>query len=189
MPATYASLSRANLYTYTDGMVICGPPQLDPNDSERETVTNPRLIIEVVYPEAEAYVRGDKFAFYREIESLEEYVIVSQRIPQIETFFRQSGSTWLFTPTTGLSAVAKLRSLDIQLPLAEVYAGIEFSAGAGAPIGDVTWVASRRVLCDNYVIWMSLLRNGRGSHGRSKRWITRCHRIEARERRHGWYPT
>lgn len=103
MPATYASLSRANLYTYTDGMVICGPPQLDPNDSERETVTNPRLIIEVVYPEAEAYVRGDKFAFYREIESLEEYVIVSQRIPQIETFFRQSGSTWLFTPTTGLS--------------------------------------------------------------------------------------
>jgi Uma2 family endonuclease len=119
-------IPRTVLYTYPDASVICGPPKFDPNDPTGETVTNPRLIVEVLSASTEAYDRGEKFDRYRLLDSLEEYVLVSQSAPRIETFLRQAEGTWLFTATSGLDSAAKLRSLEIELPLREVYAGIEW---------------------------------------------------------------
>ena len=117
---------HASLYTYTDACVICGQRQPDPNDPAAETMTNPRLIVEVLSPSTEAYDRGEKFDRYRKLDSLQEYVLVSQSTPRIETFLRQPEGNWLLTPVSGLEAIARLRSLEIELPLAEVYAGVEF---------------------------------------------------------------
>lgn len=132
-------IPRTVLYTYPDATVICGPRAVDPDDSTGETVTNPKLIIEVLSPSTEAYDRGEKFARYRLLDSLEEYVLVSLAIPRIETFYRPPPApavapnadpaperTWLISTTNGISAAAKLLSLGISLPLAEIYRGIAF---------------------------------------------------------------
>jgi Uma2 family endonuclease len=119
-------IPRTVLYTYPDVTVICGPHQFDPNDPTGETVINPKVIIEVLSPSTEGYDRGEKFDRYRQLDSLEEYVLVSQETPRIETFLRREGGTWLLTPTSRLGSGAKLRSLEIELPLREVYLGIEW---------------------------------------------------------------
>lgn len=113
-------------YAYPDASVVCGELQLDPLDPARTTAINPRVIVEVLSPSSEACDRGEKFRRYLELESLEEYVMVAQDEPRVEALFRQPDGTWLLTVTTGREAVARLRSLKIELPLAEVYAGVDF---------------------------------------------------------------
>lgn len=114
-------------YLYPDSSVICGPVEYDLQDASRQTVTNPRLIVEVLSPSTEAYDRGEKFTRYRGIASFQEYVLVSQHTPLVETFYRQPDGTWLVNFFSGLDAVARLRSLDIPLPLQEVYSGVAFA--------------------------------------------------------------
>lgn len=119
-------IPKTVLYTYPDASVICGPIELDPNDRWGETVTNPRLIVEVLSPSTEGYDRGEKFDRYRQLDSLQEYVLIMQVTPRIEVFVRQPEGAWLLLPSSGLTAVAKLRSIEIDLPLADVYDGIVF---------------------------------------------------------------
>jgi Uma2 family endonuclease len=119
-------ISRERRFVYPDVSVICGPPQFDLRDPSRQTVINPRLVIEVLSPSTEAYDRGTKFDRYRELESFEEYVLVAQDHPSVQTFFKQPDGTWLLTPYAGMEAIAKLRSLGVELTLTDVYAGVEF---------------------------------------------------------------
>ncbi len=123
---TRVRIARKALYCYPDITVICGPPQFDPLDTGRKTVTNPRLVIEVLSPTTEAYDRGDKFTRYREIESFQEYILVSADRAMVEGYFRQGDGTWLFTVSAGREATARFRSIGVELPLAEIYAGVEF---------------------------------------------------------------
>jgi Uma2 family endonuclease len=113
-------------YRYPDALVICGPTVFDEDDKRRHTVLNPKLIVEVLSPSTELTDRGEKFADYRSIDDFEEYVLVSQAEPMIETFYRQPDGTWLFDAKTGLDAVTRLRSLAIDLLHAEVFANVEF---------------------------------------------------------------
>lgn len=124
---------RTTLYTYPDASIICGPLQFDPLDLKNETVLNPRLLIEVLSPSTEAYDRGGKFENYQQIESLQEYVLVSSELARVETFFRQNDGTWLYTSTTVPNAAVRLRSLDIELPLSEIYSGITFEGPKTEP--------------------------------------------------------
>ena len=119
-------IPRTGRFVYPDVHVICGPPQFDPRDETRQTVSNPRLVVEVLSPSTEAYDRSGKFNQYREIDSFEEYVLVSQDRASVETFFRQTDGTWLFTPSAGMAAAVKLRSVGVELPLAAVYGGVVF---------------------------------------------------------------
>jgi len=123
-------IPRTILYTYPDVSVICGPREPDPNDPAGETITNPRLIVEVLSPSTEAYDRGEKFDRYRQLDSLQEYVLVAQTAPRIEAYSRQGEGAWLLMPFSGLHRSARVHCLDIELPLAEVYAGIEFTAAS-----------------------------------------------------------
>jgi Uma2 family endonuclease len=116
---------RTTLYTYPDASVVCGPPQFDPLDTARQTITNPTVLVEVLSPSTETWDRGGKFDSYRQIESLREYVLVAWDAARVETFLRQPDGTWIFTAAVGLTAVAKLTSIDVDLPLAEVYRGVD----------------------------------------------------------------
>ena len=119
---------------YPDASIVCGGLEYDPNDPKRYVVTNPQVIIEVLLPTTEGYDRGDKFRHYRSIPSLAEYVLVSQYAPVVETFFRQGDGSWLIAGTfTGLEARARLRSLDIEIALSDLYAGVEFPPPALPP--------------------------------------------------------
>jgi Uma2 family endonuclease len=117
-------IPRTPLYTYPDASVICGEPKFDPNDEALETITNPRVVLEVLSPSTEAYDRGEKFARYRQLESLEAYVLISQDVPRVELFLWQSDGTWLFRVFSGMEARVELAGLGIELPLAEIYAGV-----------------------------------------------------------------
>lgn len=127
---------RRSLYTYPDATVICGAAQFDPEDTRQQTVINPKLVIEVVSPSSEGDDRGEKFGRYRGIDALEEYVLISQTMPKVETFLRQEGGAWLYHATEGLSATARLRSIDVGLPLAEVFAGVEFPPAPESPVAE-----------------------------------------------------
>ena len=113
-------------YTYPDVSVICGPEQVDPRDPDSRTAINPTLVVEVLSPSTERDDRGRKFARYLTAASLAEYVLVAQDEPRVETYFRQADGTWLFTFAAGLDAVVRLRSVGVDLPLAEVYLNVTF---------------------------------------------------------------
>jgi Uma2 family endonuclease len=129
-------IPRLAKYFYPDTSVVCGRPEFDFDDPNKTTIVNPRVVIEVLSDSTESYDRGEKFDLYREVESLQEYVLVSQRQPLVETFLRQADGAWLFNPWKGMESSVHLRSLQISIPLTEVYAGIEFDAtmsgGTGA---------------------------------------------------------
>ncbi len=119
---------------YPDGSIVCGPLEFHPDDPKRRIVTNPRVIIEVLSPTTEAYDRGDKFRQYRNIPSLEEYVLVSQDAPLIETFVREPDGSWLIIGAyAGLDGKALLRSIQGELPLSIIYAGVAFPPPQPSP--------------------------------------------------------
>jgi Uma2 family endonuclease len=113
-------------YIYPDISVVCGKPKFDPDDPKRTTIINPRVVVEVLSESTESYDRGAKFDLYRQIPTLEEYVLVSQDQPLVETYQRRDQGEWLFKAWKGLKMTVKLRSLKINVPLAEVYSGVEF---------------------------------------------------------------
>lgn len=118
-------------YNYPDLQVICGQIEYDPEDDEQMSALNPRLVVEVLSPSTEAYTRGEKFRRYREIPSLREYVLVSQREPVIETFFVQEDSTWALATYQDPQGNARFRSIDVELALPEIFVGVTFPTAVG----------------------------------------------------------
>lgn len=119
-------VSATGLYTYPDVTVVCGNPQFA--DSALDTLLNPVLVIEVLSPSTESYDRGKKFQHYRQLESLREYVLISQDSLRVERFLRQDDGTWLLTDAAGLDASLELASVACTLALAEVYEKVTFEA-------------------------------------------------------------
>lgn len=113
-------------YVYSDASIVCGPPEFDPDDRKKTTILNPTVVFEVLSESTESYDRGRKFALYRNVESMQEYVLISQSEPLIETFRRHADGNWQITAWRGLEAFAPLASVGIELPLRDVYDGVEF---------------------------------------------------------------
>lgn len=105
---------------YPDVMVVCGPRERAHDDAD--ATTNPTVIVEVLSDSTEADDRGAKFAHYRRLASLRDYVLVSQREPRIEVFSRD-GDEWRFAEA-GHGASARLRSIDVLLAVDDVYRGV-----------------------------------------------------------------
>ena len=116
-------VSATGLYTYPDPSVVCGEPKLE--DQHRDTLLNPVIIAEVLSPKTEAYDRGAKFANYRRIESLKEYVLIAQDRVRVERFVRQ-GEKWLLTEFTRLEDSLRLESIDCAVSLGSIYERISF---------------------------------------------------------------
>ena len=121
-------ISPTGLYTYPDLVVVCGQARFD--DAHFDTLLNPTLIIEVLSDSTEAYDRGRKFEHYRSLDSLAEYVLIAQDRPQVESYRRQPDQHWLLTESHGIESTLRLRSIDGDLALAEVYDKVEFPRNA-----------------------------------------------------------
>jgi len=115
------------LHTYADITVVCGEPLFA--DDQKDTLLNPVLIAEVLSKSTEAMDRGFKFREYRKIESLREYVLVSQAAPLIEVFVRGPEDDWRLREFAGLDAVCRLNSIDCDLAVADVYPNIPLESG------------------------------------------------------------
>ena len=132
------AVERSRRFVYPEASVLCQPPEFHPEDPKRTTIINPRVIFEVLSDSTESYDRGEKFEKYRQIDSLEEYVLLAQDRPAVETFLRQPDNSWNLLAWQGIDAIARLRCLNLELPLAELYAGVELrpeSPGEGASAG------------------------------------------------------
>lgn len=86
---TYSSDQRIHipangLYTYPDLLIVCGKDQL--LDEKKDTILNPKAIVEVLSESTEAYDRGEKFHFYRSIPTLDEYILIDSRRIAAEVF-------------------------------------------------------------------------------------------------------
>jgi Uma2 family endonuclease len=114
------------LYTYPDLSVVCGP--LEFADGQDDVIVNPTLLAEVLSDSTESYDRGKKFEHYRRIPTLREYLLVSQREPRLEQFVRGEAGEWRLREAAGLEAQMELPSLQITLPVAEVFAHVKFEA-------------------------------------------------------------
>lgn len=113
-------------FTYPDVTVVCGGVELA--DGEFDNLMNPLIVIEVPSDSTEAYDRGEKFHHYRRLESMREYVLISQNTPRIEWYQRNDDGVWLFNVADGLQRDVTLRSIDAVLSLADVYRRVQFDA-------------------------------------------------------------
>lgn len=106
-------------YRYPDVMVICGEPQFV--DKRVDTISNPILIIEVLSPGTALIDRNEKLREYRQLNTVQEYLLVTQNEARIEKFLRRDADTWLYKETIGLENSLDLPSIACVLALADVY--------------------------------------------------------------------
>jgi Uma2 family endonuclease len=117
------------LYTYPDVTVVCGKPQFEqPGDS----LLNPVVVAEVLSDSTEAYDRGKKFEHYRSIDSLTDYVLVSQTEVLVEHYSRQPDGRWLYTAANKTTDSLSITGVGCVLNLAEVYDNVEGLAARSA---------------------------------------------------------
>ena len=116
-------VETTNLITYPDLVITCGKEIL--RDSYKDTILNPKCIIEVLSDSTEKYDRGDKFFHYQKIESLEEYILISQDFFKVETFLRSTNGTWIYTCVEGIDGVCKVQSIGEEVSLGVVYSDTE----------------------------------------------------------------
>jgi|LakMenE18May11ns_1017448.scaffolds.fasta_scaffold9945082_2 Uma2 family endonuclease len=123
-------VEESGLYTYPDVTVVCGPLEYDADVSQ--TVTNPIVLIEVLSDSTESYDRGTKASHYRRISSLRELILISQKEACIEVYLRQADDAWLLRDARSLQDQIRLESLDVSLPISEIYRGVTFDPDASS---------------------------------------------------------
>ena len=113
-----------SLYTYPDIAVICGPNEYSKKD--KNTITNPSVLIEVISEGSGAYDRGDKFRLYRDIESLKEYVLVNSIHVGVEIYRRTEDNRWLLAQDAyKLSDSVTIQCIEATLFLSDLYNGTD----------------------------------------------------------------
>ena len=115
-------ISKTGMYAYPDIVVTCGEEQFA--DESSDILLNPIVLIEVLSETTANYDRGDKFDQYRRIESLREYILVSQEPYRADQYVRQNDTQWLLTEFHRAEDVIRLSSINCELALGEIYAKI-----------------------------------------------------------------
>lgn len=106
------------LATYPDVTIVCGPIETDPDD--KDTVTNPSVVVEVLSASTMDYDLGEKFESYRQIPSLKTVIYVWQDRRQFELRDRQSDGTWR-SQVAGRGETVRVGALDCALELDRLY--------------------------------------------------------------------
>ncbi len=117
-------VSPTGLYTYPDILVVCG--EVEFADGVFDTIVNPRVIIEVLSDSTEAYDRGAKFRQYRQIPTLQEYILVAQKEPAVDQFVRQPNGLWILTGYFQLSETFRLSAVPLEIPMTDIYRRVTF---------------------------------------------------------------
>ena len=118
-------IPRYRQYTYPDVMVIEGEPIYA--DKGTTTVTNPLLIAEVLSKSTQNYDLGDKFAYYRSIPELKEYILIAQKKFHLMQYQKMEDNKWLLSEYENEDAVINLATVDFEIELSEIYTGVNFS--------------------------------------------------------------
>jgi len=110
-------------YFYPDVMVTCHLDDLKSNYTKR----HPKLIIEVLSSSTEGYDRGKKFEYYRQLASLEEYVLIAQSEYHVDIFRKNVQQRWELFSFSGQQAQVYFASLDYSIVMNELYEEVDFT--------------------------------------------------------------
>ncbi|MBF0121385.1 MAG: Uma2 family endonuclease [Desulfobacterales bacterium] len=106
-------------YVYPDVIVVCGEKKF--LDDKKDVLMNSTVIIEVLSDSTESYDRGDKFAYYRNLDGLKEYLLISQKRKKMEKFLKDKDGFWHFFETDNNNNEMILESIECKLCLNDVY--------------------------------------------------------------------
>jgi Uma2 family endonuclease len=116
-------VSPGRMYAYPDITVVCGRPLLA--GEHQDILANPTVIIEVLSPSTEYCDRGVEFQRYRAIETLKDYILVSQDEIRIEQYTRGGANTWTLRDYQRPEEELQIPSIGISLPLERIYDRVE----------------------------------------------------------------
>ena len=122
-------VEATGLALYPDAVVFCPPARFDEED--KQALVNPVLIVEVLSPSSENYDRGAKFSHLSQIATLRDYLLVSQERVSVEHFERDDNdeNVWKLRRLVRREDVLKIKNLEIDVPLGEIYEGLDVPAG------------------------------------------------------------
>ncbi|MCX7839692.1 MAG: Uma2 family endonuclease [Anaerolineae bacterium] len=118
-------VKRNGLYTYPDVMVVCG--QVEFLEGRNDTITNPIVIVEVLSPSTYNYDRVKKFALYKQLDSLREYLLVDSEQVHVTLLRRLESGLWTIEMYDDREAIVRLESLGCEISVAAMYEQIEFA--------------------------------------------------------------
>lgn len=116
-------IPKNTLYTYPDLSIVCG--EIDTTDDKFDTITNPSVIIEILSPSTRNYDKGQKFTLYREIDSLQEYILIDSERILVEKFIRNPDNSWQLTEYKTLEQDFTIATVGIKLQLSDIYEGVK----------------------------------------------------------------
>lgn len=120
--------SKNNRYFYPDLVVTCNAEDL----KSRDFIEHPKVIIEVLSPSTEKYDRGDKFKYYRQFLSLQEYVLVDSESISVEIYQRGEGKIWHYCAYTEGESIT-LSSIEFTSAIEVLYEGVNFESDTVEP--------------------------------------------------------
>jgi len=119
-------IEKNTLFTYPDLSVFCGEIQTLNNDEMN--ALNPTVIFEVLSPSTKSYDRGEKFMLYRDIPSLREYILVDPLSIKVEAYAINANGNWELREYTSVDQQLVMPSLQLSLPLTDIYEGTKAAA-------------------------------------------------------------
>lgn len=111
-------------FVYPDLTIICNGPQF--LEGRKEIITNPSVIIEVLSPETGNFDHGEKFMLYRQIPSLQEYILISSMEVLVEKFIRHDSGAWTLTEYRKMEDCFSIDTIQYETTLAELYREVLF---------------------------------------------------------------
>jgi len=124
-PDMRLNIPENSLFTYPDISIYCGEPENLREDEE--TFVRPAVLIEILSPSTREYDRGGKFKLYRDIPSLQEYILVDTATINVEAFRINNNGHWELEEYKAIAETLELSSLGISVPLAAIYAGTKLA--------------------------------------------------------------
>ena len=112
-------IDKAHKYTYPDLIVACDPQHFE--DEHTDVLLNPSVIIEILSDSTETYDRGLKFFHYQRIDSLCEYLLISQKFCHVEKYERQANNLWVYSEFHEMNDEVTINAINCKILLSEIY--------------------------------------------------------------------
>jgi Uma2 family endonuclease len=112
-----------SLIAYPDVSIVCGA--IEYVDDKRDTIANPRIVVEVLSPSTRNYDRGEKSRLYRLMPSLTEYLLIEQTPVEIEHYRRLPNDHWDIETIRDANAIVRLESIGCAIPISEIYRDLD----------------------------------------------------------------
>jgi Uma2 family endonuclease len=117
-------VKKRNKFFYPDLTVICDKPNF--YKTRRDTIDNPKMLIEVLSKSTASFDKAEKFLSYQTLESLREYVLISQETGLVEQYIKRDDGNWIYQVTIGLKSEVTFPSIETTLTLKDIYDLVEF---------------------------------------------------------------